>query len=281
MPLRRMFLWTMIGSLSLAALLGILTLLLWWRMSDEVLASAALFAAFSLVAMCCAIVIEQHRLRWLMWIGLLASAAALPAWLIFVWFRRPMSSSAEWAVINTGGALTVMGTWCAYYGLIAALPLLHPRAKAVKWTAIASTSIVGLFIFMVCVAQDWMEDCIVEPLGEDLIFRLLGVVGIVAACGTAVALILWKVQRLRQAASAESVPSRLRVRIVCPRCGSEQALPTGPARCARCALHITVKVDEPRCACGCLLHHPEAGRCPQCGRAIPLKMRWKAVVSPE
>lgn len=281
MQLRRTFLWTMIISLSLAALLGVLTLLLWRGMSETILASTALFAAFSLVAICCAIVIEQKRLRALMWIGLVASAAALPAWLIFVWFRRPMSSSAEWAVINTGGALTVIGTWCAYYGLITALPLIHPWAKAVKWTAIISTSIVGLFIFMVCVAQELMEDCVVDVLGEDLTFRLLGVVGIVAACGTVVAPILWKVQRLRQAASAESIPSQVRVQVTCPRCGTAQALPVGPSHCAHCSLRITVKVEEPRCVCGYLLYRLKGEKCPECGRPIPAKMRWTTAANPE
>jgi len=192
-----------------------------------------------------------------------------------------MSSSAEWAVINTGGALTVIGTWCAYYGLMTGLPLRHPWAKVVKWTAIVSTSIVGLFIFMVCAAEEWMDDYIFDVLGEDLTFRLLGAVGIEAACGTVVAPILWKVQRLRQAASAESIPSQVRVQVICPRCGTAQAFPIGPSHCAHCALHITVKVEEPRCVCGYLLYRLEGEKCPECGRAIPPKMRWTAAGSPK
>jgi ribosomal protein L37E len=279
MPLRRAFLWTMIISLSTAALLGILTLLFWRGMSETILISTALFAVFNLLALCCAIVIEQGRLRWLMWIGIVAAGAALLTWLFFAWFERPLSYRAERRVAQTAGSFTVICVWCAYYGLITALPLRHPRAKAVKWAAIVSTSIVGLFIFMMCVAEEWMEEHIVDVLGEDLIFRLLGAVGIVAACGTVLAPILWKVQALHQLASAESMPPEVRVQITCPRCGTAQALPVGPSQCAHCALRIAVKVEEPRCVCGYLLYRLEGEKCPECGRPIPPKMRWKAMLA--
>ena len=281
MHLRRAFLWTMIVSLSTAALLGILTLLVWRGMTETILISTALFAVFNLLALCCAIVIEQGRLRWLMWIGIVAAGAAFLIWLILVWFEYPLSHRAERRVAQTAGSFTVICVWCAYYGLMTGLPLRHPWAKVVKWTAIVSTSIVGLFIFMVCVAQEWMEDCIVDVLGEDLTFRLLGAVGIVAACGTVLAPILWKVQALRQAASAESIPSQVRVQVACPRCGTAQALAVGPSHCAHCNLRITVKVEEPRCVCGYLLYRLEGDVCPECGRAIPPKLRWTTVLNPE
>jgi hypothetical protein len=150
----------------------------------------------------------------------------------------------------------------------------------VRWTAIVSTSIVGLFIFMMCLIQEWMDDHIFDALGEDLTFRLLGAVGIVAACGTVLAPILWKAQVLRQAASAESMPPEVRVKLICPRCGTAQALPIGPSHCAHCALHIAVKVEEPRCVCGYLLYRLEGEKCPECGRAIPPKMRWTATGNP-
>ena len=63
MKLRTTFLWAMIVSLSLAALIGIAVLLLpEFGPTEEILASTALFSAFSLVALCCAIVLEKQRL---------------------------------------------------------------------------------------------------------------------------------------------------------------------------------------------------------------------------
>jgi ribosomal protein L37E len=275
MHLRRAFLWTMIISLSLAAVIGIVALLLpTLGPADEILISTALFAAFSLVAMCCAIVIEQGRLQLLMWLGIIASGAALLTWLFLVWFERSLAYRSEEYTARTAGAFNVICVWCAYFGLLTVLPLRHPWAKTVQWTAIAATSIVGLFIFMACLAAEWMEDRIIDVLGEDLAFRLLGAVGIVAACGTVLAPILWKIQALRQATSGESIPSRLRVQVVCPRCGTAQALAVGPSQCAQCGLRITLKVEEPRCACGYLLYRLEGEQCPECGRPIPPNMRW-------
>ncbi|MDY7107463.1 MAG: hypothetical protein SYC29_02395 [Planctomycetota bacterium] len=275
MHLRRTFLWSMIISLSLAAVIGIVALLMpGLGPTEEILGSTALFGAFSLVALCCAIVIEQGRLRILMWMGIIASAAALLTWLFLLWFENPLSSRAEEYTARTAGVFNVICVWCAYFGLFTGLPLRHPWAKVVQWTAIYAASIIGLFIFLVCVVPEWMEDHVIHVLGEDLFFRLSGAVGIVAACGTVLAPILWKVQALRQAASGESIPSALRVQVVCPRCGTAQALPLGPSKCAQCGLRITLKVEEPRCTCGYLLYQLEGDKCPECGRTIPPEMRW-------
>lgn len=281
MHLRRAFLWTMIVSLSLAALIGIVALLL-PRLgpTDEILASTALFAAFSLVAMCCAIVIEQGRLRWLMWIGIVAGAVALLAWLVMVWFERQMDWRLEWRVGRAGGAFSVVSMWCAYFGLMTALPLRHPRAKVVKWGAIAATCLVAVFFLMGSAFPDWMERHVLGRFGYDLEVGIVGSIGILAACGTVLSPILWKVQALREAASGESIPTALMVQIVCPRCGTVQRLAPGVSRCTACSLRISIKVEEPRCACGYLLYQLEGEKCPECGRVIPPEHRWSEKGAP-
>ena len=88
MRLRKAFLWSMIVSLCLAALLGIAALLLpnWARYDEEILFSTLLFGLYSLLALCCAIVQETRILVGWMWIGIGAAAAVLPIWLVMVWF---------------------------------------------------------------------------------------------------------------------------------------------------------------------------------------------------
>ncbi|MHC4127623.1 MAG: hypothetical protein ACYSUA_05530 [Planctomycetota bacterium] len=63
MRLRAAFLWSMIVSLSLTALLGIAALVLpRFGPHEEILGSTGVFAAFSLVSLLCAAVLERRRL---------------------------------------------------------------------------------------------------------------------------------------------------------------------------------------------------------------------------
>ena len=62
MHLRKTFLWSMIASLGLAALLGIAALLLpRYGPGEDILLSTALFAVFSLIALMCATVQERRH----------------------------------------------------------------------------------------------------------------------------------------------------------------------------------------------------------------------------
>jgi hypothetical protein len=199
---------------------------------------------------------------------------ALIAWLVLVWFDRSLSWQNEERIARTGGVFTTLCIWCAYFGLMTAMPLRHPWAKVVKWGAIAATSVIASLFLVGCIAPDWFEDYVIDTISEDVFFRLAGTVAILAVCGTVLSPILWKVQVLRQVSSAESIATNLRVRVVCPRCGADQALPTGPAKCASCGLKIAIKVEEPRCVCGYLLYQLEGEMCPECGREIPPGDRW-------
>ena len=83
----------MIGSLSLAALLGIVALLLPDLIGndEEILLSTLLFAIYSLLALCCAIVAEKRKLVILMWIGIGSSVISLLIWLVITWFNPSWS----------------------------------------------------------------------------------------------------------------------------------------------------------------------------------------------
>ncbi|UCD73868.1 MAG: hypothetical protein JSV91_08715 [Phycisphaerales bacterium] len=269
MKLRTTFLWAMIISLSAAALIGIAVLLLPdLGPTEEILASTALFSAFSLVALCCAIVLEKRRLVPLMWIGIAVGFVAMLVWLFMVWFHGMLNWEWEERVLRTGGVFTIIACWCAYCGLMS-LPRLTGRlTRSVQcgtigiWALLAVIWILGL-----CWEQEF-ELLVDYLLGEDLALRLMGVLLILGACGTVVTPILWRVQALRAAAARESVPVELRVQIVCPRCHTQQELMTGRSKCAKCGLRIRITVEEPRCTCGYLLYRLESDTCPECGRKL-------------
>ncbi|MCH8153454.1 MAG: hypothetical protein IH830_13905 [Planctomycetes bacterium] len=270
MRLRKAFLWSMIVSLALAALLGISALILprWYRYDEEILLSTVLFGAYSLVALICASVLEKRRFVALMWTGLAAAGAALAGWLLLTWFHAAFHSRAEMRVARIAGTFTIITVLLGQSGLLTLPRFDHPWAGGVRWMTIGVSSLLAA----TGIALVWFG-WIAQHIDE---WRVLGVLGILAACGTVVTPILWKVQAARRAESADTIPRRLQLQVTCPRCQSQQQLRTGPAKCAQCGLRITIAVEEPRCACGYLLYRLESNRCPECGREIAEADRWAA-----
>ena len=272
MRLRKAFLWSMIVSLCLAALLGIAALLLpsWALYDDEILISTLLFGVYSLLALCCAIVTEKRRLVGWMWIGITAAAVALSIWLVMVWFGSSLRWQVEEQLVKTAGSFTTISVLIAQCGLLVLPRLDGPLAGFVrKATILVSITLACTLIFMY-----WGFDWIETYIDDEIIFRGMGVLGILTACGTVVTPIIWKVQAVHRVGSVDSIPSRLRIDIKCPRCETQQQLRTGPAKCATCGLRITVQVEEPRCTCGYQLYRLESERCPECGREVPQADRW-------
>jgi hypothetical protein len=277
MRLRAAFLWSMIVSLSLAALLGIAALVLpRYGPDEEILGSTGVFGAFSLVALMCATVLERRRLTSLMWAGISSSWAAAIAWLVLIWFWRPLYRNSMEHVAQTAGSFTVLACGAALVGLLS-LPRFDQRPPSVvRWTTVGVS--VALAVQVVCMI--WWFDWIELFIDDDILVRGLGVQSILVACGSVVTPILWKVQAVRRAGSVESVPPYVRIGIECPRCHTKQSLLAGPSRCAECGLRITIGVEEPRCVCGYLLYHLESDRCPECGRVIADEDRWAVNTDP-
>lgn len=274
MRLRKTFLWSMIVSLCLAALLGIVALMFpnWVRKDDEILFSTLLFGLYSLLALCCAIVTEKGRLVGWMWIGIAAAAVALPIWLFMVWFE----SNLDWEVLEqlakTAGSFTTISVVIAQCGLLILPRLDGPLAGFVrKATILVSITLACTLIFMY-----WWFEWIDNYIDDDILVRGMGVMGILTACGTVVTPIIWKVQAVHRVESVVSIPSRLRIEVKCPRCHTQQELHAGPSKCEHCGLRITIHVEEPRCVCGYQLYRLESEQCPECGREIPEADRWAA-----
>ncbi len=277
MRLRKAFLWSMIVSLCLAALLGIAALLLpsWARYDDEILISTLLFGLYSLLALCCAIVTEKRRLVGWMWIGIAGAAVALSIWLVMVWFDSSLRWQVEQQLARTAGSLTTISVLIAQCGLLILPRLDGPLAGFVrKATIIVSIALACTLVFMY-----WWFEWVDDYIDDDILWRGMGVLGILTACGTVVTPIIWKVQAVHRVESAVSIPSRLQIDMTCPRCKTQQPMRTGSAKCANCGLRITIEVQEPRCACGYQLYRLESERCPECGREIPEADRWAAAQS--
>ena len=271
MRMRAAFLWSMIVSLSLAALLGIAALLLpRYGPEEEILLSTAVFASFSLVALMCAVVLERRRLAPLMWAGITSSWAAVIAWVVLIWCDWMLWSGGGERVVQAGGTFTVLACGAALVGLLS-LPRFDQRPPSiVRWTTVGVSAALAVQIFCMIWWFDWIE----RYIDDEILARGMGVLCILTACGSVITPILWKVQVMRRAGSVESVPIKVKVGIECPRCHAKQSLMTGPTRCTECGLRITIDVEEPRCVCGYLLYHLASDQCPECGREIVEADRW-------
>ncbi|MEE8131029.1 MAG: zinc ribbon domain-containing protein [Vicinamibacterales bacterium] len=271
MQLRKTFLWSMIASLGLAALLGIAALLLpSYGLEEEIITSASVFGGFSIAALMCAVVLERRRAVVSMWTGLGFATAALFAWLSLVWFDRYMSYSMDRIVVQAAGTFTVGGVLAAQSGLLI-LPRFDNRyAGAVRRLTIVVSMLFAVYVWIMI----WWFDELASVFGSYTLARAMGVQAILAACGTVVTPILWKTQTIRRTGTGGAIPLQIDVKIVCPRCHSEQELKPGDRSCGTCGLRIKIELEEPRCECGYLLHKLENDRCPECGRAIDERDRW-------
>ncbi len=273
MHLRKVFLWSMIASLALAALLGIAALVLpRYGPDEEVLVSTVAFTCFSIVALICATVLERRRAVVFMWAGLGSAVVALLVWLTLIWFDTFLDWRTERVVVQVAGMFTIGALLAAQSGLLALPRFDHVRDDVVRrWTIGVSVLLATYAVILI-----WWFDQIERVINGDILGRAIGVISIIAACGTVVTPILWKVQSVRRSGTGESISLKVEVRIVCPRCHHEQALKPGKRACSKCSLRISIELEEPRCACGYLLHRLENDRCPECGRAVEQRDRWAA-----
>jgi len=224
------------------------------------------------VALMCAVVLERQRAVTLMWAGLGSATVGMLIWLVLIWFHRPMSWQVEETVARTAGTFTIGGVLAAQSGLLSLPRFDNRRIDSVRRGTIG----VSVFLAVYGVILTWWLEDLAWIIDEDILARAVGVLAIIAACGTVVTPLFWKMQSVRHAGGAGAVPLNIDVTIVCPRCRSDQCLKTGERSCTRCGLRITIELEEPRCECGYLLHKLENNRCPECGRAIDERDRWAA-----
>ncbi len=270
MRLRKAFLWSMIVSLSLSAAMGVIAIVFdnFWRADEEALMTSLLVGAFSMICLVCAFVLEKRRARWLMWTGIGCSLGALSVWLLVIWTDPWRWGGGDWVelLFKVGTPLTTTCLWSAHLGLLILLRLKALTPRIVRGTTLVLVAALGATI----VGVVWFEEF------EDWSGKLVAVLSILGACGTVVTPVLALIDFLAGRGEAETIPTKVRVRLDCPRCHVQQELLAGPSKCAHCGLRITVEVEEPRCTCGYQLYRLESNHCPECGREVPEADRWAA-----
>jgi rRNA maturation protein Nop10 len=268
MALRRFLLWMTIGSLIVAAMVGVAAILLPQnQLTDEILISDLLFGGFSLVALLTVYAREKHTLGWMRLLldaGAVLCAVSFLAWMALVWDRRLPYVLDDDIVVRGAAIATTFSLAVAHIGVVTMLRARQPTRAAQVVAATGST------IIAIGIAYGILADDMPEPLG-----RLLGALGIVATTATAISFIALKAvpsQRLRPL--RPSTRPRFTLRVRCPRCGGEHDLPLGTAHCPGCDLAITTRIDEPHCPCGYAILGLDRADCPECGEPIGEDLRW-------
>lgn len=216
----------------------------WLGESGWLVLGSGLVAALSLVGF--------GEVRHWRWLGVLASGIGLALGLVGVWIAPSEDPTSYVAAMCAGAAI-------AYANVVLSVPLGEARGWACL-VSIGSVAATGACVSLLSFITGGFDEG-----GPEMLVRLTGAMGIVAACSTLGVVILYRLNRRPQGAGA--VVSEIRtLQLVCPHCGRKHLASVGESACAGCGLLFNLKVSEPRCAkCEYPLLDLRGDVCPECG----------------
>jgi len=136
-------------------------------------------------------------------------------------------------------------------------------------------AIVGALLLMTTVASQKFQEFF-DVIWKGIPWQFGAILGLIALASHVASAILASIEKEKIAKLPETFSERMKVSMNCPRCADVIQLPLGHGACPHCKLAIHIECDEPRCECGYLLHKLTGVNCPECGREVPEKLRWKS-----
>jgi len=266
------FLWVFLVSIAITVVIAI-TAIVYDDMpyQEEILLSSFLFALHALGALLGAVMWQRKRARRMVWLGVGVLLIGGLLWIALIWVDglNLFDRSLERLLQKTGGTGTTAGLAFMLRGLVL-WPENRPRAVRVLSFASWVCGAVAALVLLFAIWTDgwwWDEDILVKTFASMLT--------IAAGCGVGV----FVVARLTQGDLVEhedsALGNRMLVNVKCPRCGQFTELRANTyGRCMTCDLKLKVEFEEPRCACGYLLHGLTGDVCPECGQSIKSKRGW-------
>ncbi len=200
--MRRSFLYILIVSVVLSALLGIIALLQgsFGETEAKILLTTLCVAGASILSMACAAVLEKGGARGFAAPGIAFSILGFALFLVAIWTEFESNTLAKTAM-----TFTIAGIFCAHAALLL-LARLAKRFQATQPATITATGLLGaLIVFLM-----WGE------LDFDGAWRVVGILSILGCAGTILTAVFQRMSR-EERTSADA-PAEAPA---CPHCGRE------------------------------------------------------------
>ena len=185
---KKIFLISLIVSLSISALLGIITLLVgnFGEIQTRILLTTLTIGGFSLTGLCCATLLEKKRFSTFATLGMIASIFG------FLFITSLIWEIIDWSSYDNIWKVMIITIILAFSTAHASLLLLVKSDKTIVNVSLAATL---LFLFLVAL------ELIILVLGEfrnidNMVYRVLGVFAVLDVLGTIITPILLKVTSL-------------------------------------------------------------------------------------
>lgn len=266
-----------LGTIGVCVLLGLLYIA--DAVTDErYLGTSGVIAVACLMTFVAALVSDFGRFRGWMRTAMVIGWVAAATWCLLLWLAQSWNSSEP--AFRFAGAITIVAVWCVVAGVTLAPRSRGTAVLAARWSTFALITwwaAFGVFAIAFERAAIYVID---QFLGENAFVRILGGSAVIAAAGFVAQPVLIKLGRVESRSGEGALRGRrTRIALACPRCGGAcDVEANSDACCPSCRLALRVEFEEPRCACGYLLHGLEAPECPECGAAVPESKRWRAQV---
>ena len=158
--------------------------------------------------------------------------------------------------------------------LLLRLQLRKTLDRSIRAVAVG-LAIVGALLLMATVAYQKFQD-LFDAIWKVIPWQVGAIVGLIALASHIASVILASIEKEKSSKLPETFSERMKVSMNCPRCGDLIQSPLGHSVCSNCKLAIHIECDEPRCMCGYLLHKLTGVNCPECGKEVAEKLRWKS-----
>jgi hypothetical protein len=196
--MRRLFLYVLIASVLLSAVMGIVALLSETLGETEikVLMSTLCVAGASILAMACAAAWEKGRARRFAGPGMVLSILGFGLFLFLIWKEFESDSQAKTSV-----TLIIAATFCAHAALLLLLRVADRFRRVQSATIVMTALLGGLLVWMLWAPQELADT-----------WRILGILGILGTAGTILTAVFHRMSRDELKSEATSAAR-------CPQCG--------------------------------------------------------------
>jgi len=228
--IKRTFLYTVIATLVLAALMGIYVLLAgrFGETEGKILLTTVAISFFSMMSLAGAAAHEKGPAHWPWSVpGIALGVAGLVLYVLTIWadwWRYELA--AKWLVI-LGIASFSFAHVC-----VLSLVSVDERVRSLFYAAVASIVALAAFISGLILS---------EPRHAEWPFRVAGVLAILDVCLTLCVPIVSRLGRKESPAGAAETYRQ--IELCCPRCGQRGTYAIGKIACRKCALGLRIEID--------------------------------------